>query len=116
MKDAELRAIVLQKFYEERRKVVKIWGDSDLPSGIAAVDFYDICGQLAQHGLISWDPIRDTFTINGGAGKITARGVDVVEGTAEAPIAIIFDQRTITITDSDNVQVGDHNSLSGRAN
>jgi hypothetical protein len=112
MKDAELRAIVLQKFYGERRRVIKIWGANDVPSNMDAVDFYDICGQLAEHGLISWDPIRSGFQIAGGNGKITARGIDIIEGTAKSPITITFDQRTITITDSDNVQVGDNNSLS----
>lgn len=116
MKDFELRAIVLEKFYQERRKVSKIWGEAGLPQSMSPDDFFDICSQLAEHGLISWKPMRDGLHIKGGVGKITASGIDVIEGKAKAPIAIVFDQRIISITDSDNVQVGNSNSLSASAN
>ncbi len=47
----------------------------------------------------------------GGQARITASGVDVIEGTATPPIAIsIGDSQTINISNSSNVQVGDNNS------
>lgn len=116
MKDAELRAIALQRFYAERRRNSKIWNESDVPAGVDPIDFFDVCGQLAQHDLIDWKPIMDMFTVKSGQGKITASGVDVVEGTVKSPIAITFDHRSITITGSNNVQVGDNNSFSSLLN
>ena len=45
-----------------------------------------------------------------GIGQITAEGVDVVEGNATAPISITFDHRsTVSVTSSQNVQVGNNN-------
>jgi hypothetical protein len=111
MKDSELRAIALQRFYAERRRNSKIWNESDVPDGVNPIDFFDVCGQLAQHGLIDWEPIRDMFTVKSGQGKITASGVDVVEGNSKPSIAITFDQRgTVNINGSNNI-VGDNNLL-----
>lgn len=117
MKDSDLRAIVLQSFYEERRHTAKIWGRKDIPSGIEPVDFFDICGQLAQQNYIDWKPIKDIHTITGGRGKITASGVDVVEGNTRPLIAITFAQsRNVNVSNSHNVQIGDRNSLSNIIN
>jgi len=111
MKDSELRAIVLQKFYEERRRTVKIWVPNDVPAGIDAVDFFDVCSQLAQHGLIDWSPQMEMFKIKSGRGKITAGGVDVIERTATSPITITLEHhQAVSITGSNNI-VGNHNSI-----
>jgi hypothetical protein len=111
MKDSEIRAVALDCFYKERRHNAKIWTSKDVPVGIEPIDFFDVCGQLAQHGLIDWSPIVDMFKVKSGRGKITASGVDVVEGTARSPITITFDQsHIVNITGSNNI-VGDNNSM-----
>ena len=66
----------------------------------------NICEQLGEHGLLHWRSLKG-LTIDGGMGKISARGVDVVEGTARAPIAITL--QTISVSQSSNVQIGDSN-------
>jgi hypothetical protein len=121
MKDTELRGIVLKRFYEERRRTIKIWGEKDLPQGIAAVDFFDVCGQLAQQGLITWEPLKGGFKITGGVGKITAGGVDIVEGNTQPPANITFNfdnSHKVSMNDSPNanIQVGNHNSFSSMIN
>lgn len=115
MKDSELRAKILKKFYEERRHSAKIWVAKDVPEGIVALDFFDVCGQLGEHGLIDWDPQMEMFKVKSGRGKITAGGIDVIEGTVKSPITITLDHRqTVSITGSNNI-VGDHNSMSVEA-
>jgi hypothetical protein len=42
-------------------------------------------------------------------GKITAHGVDVIEGTARAPITITLHDRRISVSESSNVQIGNSN-------
>jgi hypothetical protein len=41
----------------------------------------NICEQLAKHGLLHWRSLMG-MTTEGGMGKISVRGVDVIEGTA----------------------------------
>ena len=67
----------------------------------------NICEQLAEHGLLHWRSLRG-LTVDGGMGNISASGVDVVEGTARAPIAITL--HTISVIQSSNVQIGDSNT------
>jgi geranylgeranyl pyrophosphate synthase len=43
-------------------------------------------------------------------GKISASGVDVVEGTATAPITITLHDHSISVSQSSNVQIGDSNT------
>jgi hypothetical protein len=117
MKDHELRAVVLQRFYELRGQINRSWKPEDLgnEAEVAADDFYRTCDQLAEHGLIEWQPIRGSrighlFT-RGGLGQITAKGVDVIEGTTQSPISITLDHRqTVSISGSNNI-VGDHNLM-----
>src|SRR5271169_6164029 len=49
----------------------------------------EICGQLAEAGLIRWEPLtgaQEGLAI--GRAKITATGVDVVDGSRPSPINI----------------------------
>ena len=115
MKDTDLRGLILKKYYEKRREGFFQWTSedfTDVPETVDfdAVDLFRICDQLAEHGLIDWKPLRggQGQTI-GGAGKITAFGVDVIEGDAKPPISITIDKRNIAITNSSNVQIGNAN-------
>jgi hypothetical protein len=113
MKDGDLRGIILEKFYEIRN-------DSDLvnvpelPEIVSVepnlVRRVNICEQLGQYGLIKWVSTNSHSSI-GGFGKITARGVDVVEGTASAPISVTLNDHNISIIQSSNVQIGHSNTI-----
>jgi hypothetical protein len=87
MRDSELRGLVLQKFYDQRHR-----GILQLPHIVSAYPsepllVLNICDQLAQAGLIEWKSSK-SFSAIGGIGKITGRGVDVIEGGHGAPIAV----------------------------
>jgi hypothetical protein len=118
MKDNELRGIVLQKYYEKRRDGIFQWFEcTDEESGASfsqvGEDLMRICDQLGEHGLIDWTPSQDGMgNTVAGFGKISAFGVDVVEGTAKSPITITFvnQGQHIHISNSSNVQIGDSNS------
>lgn len=111
MKDVDLRGIVLEKFYEVRNHEACMVNPLELP-GLDLIEpnhvrLLNICEQLAEHGLLHWRSLKG-MTTEGGMGKISARGVDVVEGTARAPIAITI--HTISVSQSSNVQIGDSNT------
>lgn len=116
MKDNELRGLILRKYYDKRREGWFQWSDEDfkdLPDTVEfdAVDLFRVCDQLGEHGLIEWNGVQGGGgqTI-GGAGKISAYGVDVIEGHAKSPISVVFDQsRYISVSESSNVQIGDSN-------
>ena len=73
----ELRRIVLKQFFDRRtteyftpmRALVCEAGEGNLA---------DICDQLAKDGLIDW--YRSASNPGGGSGRITERGVNVVQG------------------------------------
>jgi hypothetical protein len=46
----------------------------------------------------------------GGIGEITARGVDVIEGTAHSPIAITLYDHSVSVHESSHVQIGNSNT------
>lgn len=111
MKDVDLRGIVLERFYEIRNQEPSMVDPLRVP-GLDAIEsdhirLLNICEQLAEHGLLHWRSLRG-LTMDGGMGKISASGVDVVEGTARAPIAIAL--HTISVSQSSNVQIGDSNT------
>lgn len=114
MKDTELRALILQKYYEKRREGPFQWSEDDFKdvpdsADFDAADLYRICDQLADHGLINWRPVKTFGGVVGGIGNITASGVDIIEGTAQPPISMTFDH-SITVHGSSNVQVGSNNT------
>ena len=95
VKDADRRAVVLQKFYDERH--VRSW--VPFPVEVNAtqeqrVIISNICDQLNQGGLIE---VRRPYQEQPeGMGRITNLGVDVIEGNIKAPIAISID-RSISV-------------------
>ena len=113
MKDGDLRGIVLEKFYEIRNDsdLVNV---AELPEIVSlepnVIRRVNICEQLGQYGLIKWVSANSTTSV-GGFGKITARGVDVVEGTARAPITVTLHDHRISVSQSSNVQIGDSNTI-----
>ena len=116
MRDNELRGLILQKYYDKRRDGFFQWTAEDfkdLPDTIKfdAVELFRVCDQLGEHGLIEWQGLYDGKgqTI-GGWGKISALGVDVIEGHAKSPISITIDQsQYVIVQKSSNVQIGDAN-------
>ena len=114
MNDNEIRGIVLRHYYDRRYGGADQWHNEDvarLGHGLTAEIVFAICGQLADQGLIGWRPINIKGLVANGFGKITAYGVDVIEGTATAPMSIAINQGdTITVAQSSNVQIGNSNS------
>jgi len=113
MTDGELRGIVLESFYEFRNRQPSLLNVLALPEFTSLEPdihrLLNICEQLGQHGLIQWKSLN-SFTSVGGMGKITARGVDVIEGTAHAPITVTLHDHSVSVNQSSNVQIGDSNT------
>lgn len=113
MKDTQLRGIILAKYYERRRGQLFTPKPEDFDPPIAIEDILAISDQLGQHGLIEWTVLKNFGGISAGLGKISAFGIDVVEGEATPDIKVEFVQnKTINVTGSSNVVVGDHNQMS----
>jgi hypothetical protein len=110
MKDGELRGIVLERFYAARHQV-EWFSFSALMTHVTIerTVLGNICAQLGEHGLIDWRARTSSGTATEGMGKITARGIDVVEGTAIAPITVILHDQSISVSGSSNVQIGNAN-------
>lgn len=112
MKDVELRGIILKKYYEKRRGQIFTPKPDDFSPPVSLEDILAISDQLAEHGLLEWKAIRRFGDISIGLGKITAFGIDVVEGEATPDIKVEFVQnKTVNVTGSSNVVVGSHNTL-----
>jgi len=106
MGDAELREQILRRLYNQRT-------EDFVQIGIHAVNSPEqreeirIAEQLRQYGLIEFKRLNRYL---GGPARITAKGVDVIEGTAQAPIAMNIDRRqTVNISGASNIQIGDGN-------
>src|ERR1700732_5088565 len=102
MRDSELRGLILEGLYNQRRKdLVNLdqeVGELPVPHGATE----SILRQLVKKGLIE----RPIQPLNGlGNARITAYGIDVVQGTSSPPVSIVLHQR-ITVQD---VQVGEGN-------
>jgi hypothetical protein len=82
MKDAELRRIVLERFYDARHKVDRLsfFALTTHVSTIPPKILLSICGQLAELGLIEWTPLSGQDGIVEAVGRITAKGTNVIEG------------------------------------
>jgi hypothetical protein len=115
MRDTERRGIVLERFYDARHRVD--WLEFDALRTHLTMDqteLANICNQLGQHGLIDWESV-DTLTGNIPLrGRITASGIDVIEGTAPAPISITLHDHSVRVTGSTNVQIGNANTQTVR--
>jgi hypothetical protein len=95
MRDSELRGVILEALYNQRRKdLVNLdqeVGGLPLPHGGTE----SILRQLVKKGLIE----RPIQSLNGlGNARITAYGIDVVQGTTRPPVSIVLQQR-ITVQD-----------------
>ncbi len=110
MKDTQLRGLVLQRYYENRRGGMYLPQPSDFEVPITEDDILAISDQLGQHGLIEWKSLKSYGAVNDGIGKISAFGIDVVEGEATSDIKVEFVQNnTVNVSGSTNVIVGDNN-------
>jgi hypothetical protein len=114
MTDGELRGVVLKNFYDFRNKpgivslllLPEIFSIEPDPNRLI-----NIFIQLQEHGLIQGNEMWDLDTRDA-AGRITASGVDVVEGTSRPPITVAFHDHGIVVSQSSNVQIGDSNTIS----
>lgn len=114
MKDTQMRGMVLQAFYENRRAEKPDQGFKDFDLPIGKDDFLRIAEQLAEHGLLDWHPLRGSQNQRvDGRGSITSFGVDVIESEGEeSPIRMEFPvTQNIHISHSQGIQVGNHNTL-----
>lgn len=116
MTDRDLRGIVLKRFYERRRENERsliVLTKDDFDENLSRNEIISICGQLAEKRLIdSWQQNMQGGGPQYGHGRISAFGIDVIEGSATPPIAITIDQsRNVTVSGSQNVQIGDSNSM-----
>ncbi|MBK1889330.1 hypothetical protein Undi14_04740 [Undibacterium sp. 14-3-2] len=110
MKDTELRGIVLQNYYDKRREAMFTPNEKDFQQQISIEDICAISEQLGEHRLITWKTIKKFGGVSFGMGKISAFGIDVVEGVATPDIKVEFVQnKSINITGSSNIIVGDNN-------
>jgi hypothetical protein len=113
MKDNDLSGMVLQRFYDLRHEQSGVQlDDVRIPGeGMERVTS-NICKQLSDHGLIHWDSHNSLDdTSFGGIGDITASGVDVIEGSTRAPIAITLHDQSVSVHGSSNVQIGQRNAI-----
>jgi len=107
MKDIEIRGLLLQKYYEHRREGSYLPTPEDFKGQLNHEEILYVSDQLGQHGLLKWTPARAFSGLVGGMGEISASGIDVVEGARKPPIAIQF--QNITVSGSSNVAIGDSN-------
>jgi hypothetical protein len=98
MKDTEMRGLLLESFYNQRRAG---WLGLGIDTGtplefddrIPAENVIFIADQLGDAGLIEWKPLEgNRGQLIAGVGKISSFGIDVIEGEEESPIAMIVDQ------------------------
>jgi hypothetical protein len=109
MKDSEARGIVLRKCYELRGSQshleMRDFEDTGLPSDLVG----RMLEQLSEKQLISWNPRRSSMTSETRylviMAKITAFGVDVIEGDAQPPMAININA-SVNVHGSQGVQIG----------
>jgi len=116
MKDGELRGLVLQRFYDLRHNgpPVNLEQLKDI-SPSEFVRLANICEQLEEHGLIKWNVVKAlTGTIHG-HGSITAHGVDVIDGDVEPTLSITLHHHNVSVSGSQNVQIGNSNVLHANA-
>jgi|SRR3954451_5150044 len=76
MTSEELRRIVLKQFYA-RRTAEYLTPMHALVGEVVEGNLADICDQLANEGLIDW--YRSASNPDSGSGRITERGVNVIE-------------------------------------
>jgi hypothetical protein len=105
VKDADRRAVILQKLYAKRHAQSWVGLPLEAHTQEEQIIEFNICNQLHQSGLIEFKPMNPY----GGAAQISNLGVDVIEGNAKPPIAISID-RSISVSGSTFVQIGNDNT------
>lgn len=111
MKDTELRGLLLEVFYRRRREGWLFPTPEELGVQMTEEDVLHVCSQLGEHGLIDWTSTGTFCSPDAGMGRISAFGVDVVEGEAKPDIKVEFvNHQTVNISGSSHVVVGDNNS------
>jgi hypothetical protein len=109
MKDQEARGIVLKRLYDirEAKQPAELSNFDD--TSLAPETVTRMLEQLAQKGLIEWHPhkggINSPTKYLAVMARISAFGVDVVEGGAKSPIAINIDA-SVNVHGSQGVQIG----------
>jgi RIP homotypic interaction motif len=113
--DSEIRGQLLKALYRRRREGRLAIPRTALFEGMDSHEVVRISKQLAdpEFRLISWADvggIGSPEAIPFGLIEITAKGIDVVEGTSRAPLTINLDRRmTVTVSNSSGVQIGEGN-------
>lgn len=111
MKDTQLRGMLLSAFYKRRRETWFLPTAAEIGADVSEQDILQVCAQLAQHGMLEWKSLSSFGNVNAGVGKINAFGIDVIELGAKPDIRVEFVQnKTINISGSNNVVVGDNNN------
>jgi hypothetical protein len=111
MKDQEARGVVLKRLYDIRevKETAELSDFAD--TGLAPDTVTRMLEQLAQQGLIDWNPHKAGFQSNSPTkylavmAKISVYGVQVVDGEAKPPIAINIDA-SVNVHGSQGVQIG----------
>jgi hypothetical protein len=109
MKDQEARGIVLKRLYDirEAKQPAELGNFDD--TGLAPETVTRMLEQLAHHGLIEWNPhkagLNSLTKYLAVMARISAYGVDVIEGEAKPPIAINIDA-SVNVHGSQGVQIG----------
>jgi hypothetical protein len=110
MKDNEIRGRILRHYYDRRRQRWSLPTPAELEIDVTDQDILQVCDQLGEHNLLEWKGVKSNGIVARGMGKINAFGIDVVEGTRSPDIKVEFvESKTINITGSQNVVVGDGN-------
>lgn len=98
MTDNELRGVLLERFYQERRSGRIKPSPQDFDIEITEREITRISRQLHDHGLLRGSFAgRDLNNPTGGLleAAISARGIDVVEGITKPPISIQIRQSRV---------------------
>ena len=92
MKDSIVRGRVLQLLYDRREEGPLLFGAAQEaiapPGGIDGRDWLHAIAELANHGLVRWDPQTSTTDAMLGVAEITETGLDVCEGRTKPEIGI----------------------------
>jgi hypothetical protein len=111
MKDSDSRGLVLKRLYDVRHQLDHANGSDFSGLPIEPKVLPNILEQLAQQNLIDWKPLRGSMgSYLAFMAKITAFGVDVVEGNITSPITVTIDS-SVNVHGSQNVQVGGHGNI-----
>jgi hypothetical protein len=106
MKDSDARGLVLRRLYDIRHQLDRADASDFVGLPIEAKVLPNILDQLAQQNLIEWNPARGAMgRYLAFMARITAFGVDVVEGNTVPPISVTIDS-SITVQGSQGVQIG----------